>query len=114
MQCVVCSLPFYKLVVPTVDTVRYTYLVSCLVSNNFPVMLVGPVGTGKTSVAQGVLSKLDPVTYSVLTVNLSAQVHTARLHRHHLWRNRGISCPEILEGRIQIVLYRFSEDGQKF
>ena len=71
------SLPFYKLVVPTVDTVRYSYLVSCLVSSNFPVMLVGPVGTGKTSVAQGVLSKLDPLTYSVLTVNLSAQVRTS-------------------------------------
>jgi len=60
--------------VPTVDTVRYSYLVSCLVSNCFPVMLVGPVGTGKTSVAQGVLSKLDPTAYNVLTVNLSAQV----------------------------------------
>ena len=37
------------------------------------VMLVGPVGTGKSSVAQGVLSKLDPAAYSVLTVNLSAR-----------------------------------------
>ena len=69
------SLPFYKLVVPTVDTVRYSYLVvSCLVSSNFPVMLVGLVGTGMTSVAQGVLSKLDPAAYSVLTVSLSTQV----------------------------------------
>jgi len=69
-----CSLPFYKLVVPTVDTVRYSYLVSSLVSSCYPVMLVGPVGTGKTSVAQGVLSKQDPTSYNVLTVNLSAQV----------------------------------------
>ena len=68
------SLPFYKLVVPTVDTVRYSYLVSSLVSNCSPVMLVGPVGTGKTSVVQGVLSRLDPAAYNVLTVNLSAQV----------------------------------------
>ena len=77
-----CSLPFYKLVVPTVDTVRYTYLVSCLVSNCYPVMLVGPVGTGKTSVAQGVLSKLDPAAYSVLTINLSAQVCQLLLPDH--------------------------------
>jgi len=78
VYCVVCcSLPFYKLVVPTVDTIRYSYLVSCLVSNSYPVMLVGPVGTGKTSVAQGVLSKLDPIAYNVLTVNLSAQVMPA-------------------------------------
>ena len=37
-------------------------------------MLVGPVGTGKTSVAENTLTKLDTKTYSVLTVNMSAQV----------------------------------------
>ena len=37
-------------------------------------MLVGPVGTGKTSVAENTLSKLDAKSYSVLTVNMSAQV----------------------------------------
>ena len=36
---------------------------------------VGPVGTGKTSVATSVLAKLDPKLISVLTVNLSAQVN---------------------------------------
>ena len=36
--------------------------------------MVGPVGTGKTSVAQGVLGKLDPQQFNVLTINLSAQV----------------------------------------
>ena len=39
-----------------------------------PVLLVGPVGTGKTSVAQAALSKLDNTQYSLLTINLSAQV----------------------------------------
>ena len=39
-----------------------------------PVLLVGPVGTGKTSVAQGVLQKLDPAAFNLLTINLSAQV----------------------------------------
>lgn len=37
-------------------------------------LLVGPVGTGKTSVAQAALSKLDSTQYSLLTINLSAQV----------------------------------------
>ena len=40
----------------------------------YPVMLTGPVGTGKTSVATGVYNKLDAKTYSILTVNMSAQV----------------------------------------
>lgn len=59
--------------VPTVDTVRYQYLTQTLIKNLCPVMLVGPVGTGKTSVAENTLSKLDPKSYSVLSVNMSAQ-----------------------------------------
>lgn len=58
------------------DTVRYDFLVFNLIKAHRPVLLTGPVGTGKTSVAQGVLSRLDAKTYSILTVNMSAQVFT--------------------------------------
>lgn len=68
------SAPFYKIMVPTVDTVRYNYLVSTLVANQNPVLLVGPVGTGKTSIAQSVLQSLPSSQWSVLIVNMSAQV----------------------------------------
>ena len=68
------STPFYKIIVPTVDTIRYNYIVTSLVNSHYPVMLVGPVGTGKTSVAHSVLDELDPRKYSSLTVNMSAQV----------------------------------------
>jgi dynein heavy chain len=44
-----------------------------LIFSGQPVLLVGPVGTGKTSVAQGVLQKLDPLQFNILTINLSAQ-----------------------------------------
>ena len=67
-------IPFFKMMVPTVDTVRYGFLTSELVKNNDPVLLVGPVGTGKTSVAVDVCEKLDPKQFNVLTVNMSAQV----------------------------------------
>ena len=60
--------------VPTVDTVRYNYLVSTMVASQNPVLLVGPVGTGKTSIAQSVLQSLPSSQWSVLTVNMSAQV----------------------------------------
>lgn len=59
--------------VPTVDTVRYNFIIQALVTQKNPVLLVGPVGTGKTSVAQSVCSKLDPQSYSVLTINMSSQ-----------------------------------------
>lgn len=65
--------PFYKIVVPTVDTVRYEFIVSSLLNNQYPVLLVGPVGTGKTSMLQSVLNSLDEEKYSVLTLNMSAQ-----------------------------------------
>ncbi|PVD19154.1 hypothetical protein C0Q70_21718 [Pomacea canaliculata] len=67
------ALPFFKQIVPTVDMVRYQFLMSTLIGSEKPVMLVGPVGTGKTSVAENTLGKLDRKNYSVLCVNMSAQ-----------------------------------------
>ncbi|XP_072544049.1 dynein axonemal heavy chain 2 [Salminus brasiliensis] len=65
--------PFYKIMVPTVDTVRYHFLVNSLVCGQYPVLLTGPVGTGKTSVAQSVLQGLDPAKWTMLTINMSSQ-----------------------------------------
>uniref|UniRef100_A0A3Q1IX48 Dynein axonemal heavy chain 2 n=1 Tax=Anabas testudineus TaxID=64144 RepID=A0A3Q1IX48_ANATE len=66
------SAPFYKIMVPTVDTVRYNFLVKALVLSQYPVLLTGPVGTGKTSVAQNVLQGLDS-KWTALTINMSSQ-----------------------------------------
>ena len=71
------SAPFYKIMVPTVDTVRYNFLVGALVAGQYPVLLTGPVDTGKTSVAQVVLQNLDPSKWAVLTINMSSQVGPA-------------------------------------
>nr|XP_039250408.1 dynein heavy chain 2, axonemal-like [Styela clava] len=65
--------PFHRIMVPTVDTVRYDFLVTQLITKGVPVLLVGPVGTGKTSVAQTVLQKLDATKYNTLTINMSSQ-----------------------------------------
>ncbi|KAI3385375.1 hypothetical protein SNEBB_009845 [Seison nebaliae] len=72
-------IPFFKIIVPTVDTVRYKYLVTNLVLAKHPVLLVGPVGTGKTSVAQDVISNLDSMMYGSLIVNMSAQTTSRNL-----------------------------------
>ncbi|XP_018342049.1 PREDICTED: dynein heavy chain 2, axonemal [Trachymyrmex septentrionalis] len=71
------GLPFDKIIVPTVDTVRYDYIVSSLLSNGFPVLVVGPVGAGKTSAIHSVLELLDDTKYAVLLVNMSAQTTSA-------------------------------------
>ncbi|KAJ0006370.1 hypothetical protein NQD34_013643, partial [Periophthalmus magnuspinnatus] len=65
--------PFYKIMVPTVDTVRYNFLVRALVMGRYPVLLSGPVGTGKTSVAQSILQGLDSFKWDTFTINMSSQ-----------------------------------------
>ncbi|KAM9425745.1 dynein axonemal heavy chain 2 [Pholidichthys leucotaenia] len=64
--------PFHKIMVPTVDTVCYNLLVKSLLLNQYPVLLTGPVGSGKTSVAQNVLQGLDS-KWMALTINMSSQ-----------------------------------------
>ncbi|KAF5292010.1 hypothetical protein FQA39_LY14127 [Lamprigera yunnana] len=65
--------PFFKIIVPTVDTIRYQYVVNALLQAGYPSLLTGPVGTGKTLTAQAVLNSLDPLKYCALNINMSAQ-----------------------------------------
>ncbi|XP_041842513.1 dynein heavy chain 2, axonemal [Melanotaenia boesemani] len=76
--CYNATAPFYKIMVPTVDTVRYNLLVMALVLSHYPVLLTGPVGTGKTSVAQGVLQGLDN-KWTALTINMSSQITSGNI-----------------------------------
>lgn len=61
------------------DTVRYNFVVENLLKNSFPVLIVGKVGTGKTSVIQSVLTALPADKYSVLTINISSQTTSANI-----------------------------------
>ena len=59
--------------------VRYQFLMATLIHSEKPVLLVGPVGTGKTSVAETTLGRLNPKSYNVLSVNMSAQVRVRKV-----------------------------------
>ncbi|KAE8744396.1 hypothetical protein FOCC_FOCC009000 [Frankliniella occidentalis] len=67
------SLPFFKIIVPTVDTVRYEFVISHLLKTGYRPLLVGPVGTGKTSTASTVLESMDRLKMFMLVINMSAQ-----------------------------------------
>jgi len=41
------SIPIREILVPTVDTVRYTYLMKFCINAKIPILFVGPTGTGK-------------------------------------------------------------------
>lgn len=73
------SLPFYKIIVPTVDTIRYEFLVSSLLKQGYASLLVGPVGTGKTSTAQNVIENIDSNKFAILGVNMSGQTTSQNL-----------------------------------
>ncbi|KAJ3217500.1 Dynein heavy chain 2, axonemal [Dinochytrium kinnereticum] len=66
------SVPFYKIFVPTIDTIRNEFLVKSLIEKKVPFLVVGDVGTGKTSLIQSVLSGLD-TSKAVALINMSAQ-----------------------------------------
>jgi dynein heavy chain len=69
------NIPFYKIFVPTVDTIRNEFIVRSLIRSKKPLLLVGDVGTGKTSLIQTVLaSNDDKISNSTLLfINSSAQ-----------------------------------------
>lgn len=54
--------------------VRYTYLIDKLTQNHFPVLLVGPTGTGKSVYMKDYLmTKLDRTAWTYMSFGFSAQ-----------------------------------------
>lgn len=72
------DMPFYKIMVPTVDTIRNSFIANALVRNGSMVLLVGNTGVGKTAVVQSILLGLDE-TFSSQTINFSAQTSSKAL-----------------------------------
>lgn len=73
------SLPYFALVVPTVDTVRFSYVFEAQLERLYPVFFTGLTGTGKTVVVQDYLNRASAQDYdggvqvSPIVLNFSAR-----------------------------------------
>jgi len=77
------GMPYFQMVVPTVDTVRYSYLMSTLITVDKPVFITGVTGTGKTIAVHELLDSLAPPKeeggQGLLSVNINFSAQTNSL-----------------------------------
>ncbi|KAJ3339931.1 Dynein heavy chain 2, axonemal, partial [Kappamyces sp. JEL0680] len=79
--------PFYKIFVPTVDTIRNEFVFKALMGKKKPVLLVGEVGAGKTAMVHNSIFAPDN-PFSILLINMSAQTSSGGVQN-------------IIEGRLE-------------
>nr|XP_029134611.1 dynein heavy chain 6, axonemal [Labrus bergylta] len=71
--------PFFEMLVPTTDTVRYGYLMEKLLSVQRSVLFTGETGVGKSVLARGLLNSIqEKAGYLPVFINFSAQTSSAR------------------------------------
>ncbi|XP_073425921.1 dynein axonemal heavy chain 12 [Dendrobates tinctorius] len=68
------STKIQDIIVPTMDTVRYTYLMDMCIKNTKPLLFVGPTGTGKSVyVKDKLMNSLDKEKFFPFFINFSAR-----------------------------------------
>ncbi|XP_004437259.1 PREDICTED: dynein heavy chain 6, axonemal [Ceratotherium simum simum] len=73
------DVPFFEMLVPTTDTVRFGYLMEKLLAVRHSVLFTGVTGVGKSVIAKGLLSRIqDSAGYVPVYLNFSAQTSSAR------------------------------------
>lgn len=53
------SQPYFNILVPTSDTVRFSFMLENLIRNNFKAFLTGGSGVGKSVIIKNLLAKMQ-------------------------------------------------------
>ncbi|XP_044299896.1 dynein axonemal heavy chain 6 isoform X2 [Varanus komodoensis] len=73
------TVPFFEMLVPTTDTVRYGFLMEKLLAVKHSVLFTGITGVGKSVVARALLNRIqDEAGYVPVYLNFSAQTSSIR------------------------------------
>lgn len=73
------DVPYFNILVPTGDTVRYKYLINKLLQNRKNILLSGETGVGKSVIVADFLSQMELDKFSYTIMNFSAQTNTKNL-----------------------------------
>ncbi|KAJ7406929.1 dynein heavy chain 12, axonemal isoform X7 [Willisornis vidua] len=74
INCSDKNVKIQDIIVPTMDTVRYTYLLELFITHGKPLLLVGPTGTGKSVyVKDKLMNNLERDLYFPFFINFSAR-----------------------------------------
>ncbi|XP_059163826.1 dynein axonemal heavy chain 12-like isoform X1 [Physella acuta] len=89
-----------EMLVPTMDTARYTFIMDLCIHHNRPLLLVGPTGTGKSAyVQQKLMHELPQDKYLATFINFSAQT-SANMTQNIIMsrldkRRKGVFGPQV-------------------
>ncbi|KAJ3267030.1 Dynein heavy chain 6, axonemal [Chytriomyces hyalinus] len=71
------EMPYFQMIVPTPDTVKYSFLLENLLTNGFRTLFTGGTGVGKSVIVQDLLNRISkPKAYIPVTLNFSAQTNS--------------------------------------
>lgn len=73
---------FTEILVPTVDTVRITYVLKLMNDVRRPIILVGETGTSKTAIILDFLRQLNPDFFVLLNINFSSRTSSMDVQRN--------------------------------
>jgi dynein heavy chain len=81
------DVPYFQMIVPTSETVKYSFFLEHLVANGFPVLFSGASGVGKSVIVQDLLNRVSKDKgFAPFIVNFSAQ--TSSLMTQQLIENK--------------------------